>query len=49
LAAERIGFQPGEALLLCELDELRVVVGIHQPSPLDVKYLDDKRLAIEIP
>jgi hypothetical protein len=37
------------ALLVDELDELRVVEGIHQRPPLDVEYLYDEILASEIP
>jgi hypothetical protein len=37
------------ALLVDELDELRVVERIHQRPPLDVEYLDNEILAVEVP
>jgi hypothetical protein len=38
----------GHAPLVDVLDELRVVVLIHQRPPLDVEYLGIERLTIEI-
>jgi hypothetical protein len=42
-----MGFR--HALLVDELDELRVVEGIHQRPPLDVEYLYSEILTRQIP
>jgi hypothetical protein len=39
----------GHAPLVDVLDELRVVVRMHQRPPLDIEYLDIEILTIEIP
>jgi hypothetical protein len=49
LAAERVGLELREALLVGELDELRVVRLIHRSSPLDREYLDGEILPVEMP